>query len=88
MDKPSKKSSILLGSVGLAAVIGMNLVEFFANRPKSFVPIAAAGRVCAAYHWGWPRAYWFYYTTPAACDLSWGFAIVLATACLIKLANR
>lgn len=61
----------------------MMLIDFVTDRPKSFVPIPAAGRVCPAFYWARPSGEWFYYTTPGACTLSWSFAAVLLIACLM-----
>jgi hypothetical protein len=88
MDGPGKSGGGLAESVVLAAVIGMVGVEFFTNRPTSYVPIASAGRVCAAFNWYRYSGHLFYYTTPGACDLSWGLALVLAIAAMIAASNR
>jgi hypothetical protein len=88
MGEPGKRSSFLAGCVALAAVVGMMLVDFFTDRPRSFVPIPAADRVCPAFYWARPSGHLLYYTTPGACTVSWVFAAALLIACLIMAADR
>jgi hypothetical protein len=91
MDEPRKNGSgIAAGCLVPASVVGIGLVDVVADRPQSFVPLPAAGRVCAAPHLGAPGTYhnWFYYTTSGWCDLSWSFAVVLLVACLKLAADR
>jgi hypothetical protein len=88
MDGSGKSGGGFAQFVALAAVTGMFGVEFFTNRPTSYVPIPAAGRICAAFDWNRYSGQWFYYTTPGACHLSWVLAVVLAIAAMIIVANR
>jgi hypothetical protein len=91
MDEPRKNTSaITAGCLVLCSVVGIMLIDVVADRPQSFLPIPAAGRVCAALHFGAPGTYhnWFYYTTSGWCGLSWSFAVVLLIACMILAANR
>jgi hypothetical protein len=91
MDEPRKnRTGIAASCLVIASVVGIMLVDVVADQPKSFVPIPAAGRVCAAPHVGAPGTYHnlFYYTTSGWCDLSWSFAVVLLIACMILAANR
>ena len=90
MDEPRKNGSILTGCVVLASFAGILLVDAVADRPQSFVPLPAAGRVYAALHLGAPGTWhnWFYYTTGGWCGLSWSLAAVLLAACLKLAADR
>jgi len=90
MNEPRKNGSILTGCVVLASVVGIFLVDVVADRPQSFLPIPAAGRIYAALHLGAPGTYhnWFYYTTSGWSGLSWSFAVVLLIACLKLAADR
>src|SRR5690242_16665356 len=88
MDGPGKSSSVVAGCVAIAALVGIMLVEVITNRPKSFVAIPSVGRVCQALYLNKYSGHWFYYTTPGACHLSWGFAFVLLIACLMLAADH